>query len=53
MRATRANIVDPELRDHFVGLARTWIRLADDPKRTLVVLNAENEEDEPKKRQTG
>jgi hypothetical protein len=40
----------PELRDHFASLARTWIRLADDLERTLAVLDAEDDEDEPKRR---
>jgi hypothetical protein len=42
-----------ELRDHFASLARTWIRLADDLERTFAVLDAEDDENEPKKRQTG
>ena len=39
-----------ELRDHFASLARTWIRLADDLERTLAVLDAEDDEDEPGRR---
>jgi hypothetical protein len=41
-----------ELRDHFAGLARTWIRLADDLERTLAILDAEEDETEPE-RQAG
>jgi hypothetical protein len=38
-----------ELRDHFAGLARTWIRLADDLERTLAILDAEEDETEPER----
>ena len=40
----------PELRHHFASLARTWVRLADDLERTLAVLDAEDDEDEPERR---
>ena len=38
-----------ELRDHFARAARTWIRLADDLERTLVIFDAEDDETEPER----
>ena len=40
----------PQTREQFASLARTWIRLADDLKRTYPVLDAEEDETEPIRR---
>jgi hypothetical protein len=39
----------PQARQEFAGLARTWIRLADDLERTLAILDAEDDETEPER----
>jgi hypothetical protein len=40
----------PQTREQFANLARTWIRLADDLERTLAILDADDDENEPKRR---
>ena len=40
----------PQAREQFANLARTWIRLADDLERTLVILDVEDDDAEPERR---
>ena len=40
----------PHAREHFAGLARTWIRLANDLERSLAFLDALKDEREPERR---
>ena len=40
----------PQARQEFADLARTWIRLADDLERTLVLLDVLEDETEPERR---
>jgi hypothetical protein len=39
----------PVAREQFASLARTWIRLADDLERSLIILDAEDDETEPER----
>jgi hypothetical protein len=36
----------PQLREHFAGLARAWIRLADELERTRRILETDDDETE-------